>query len=159
MRYRKQRGKTGAVLFEMKARKWKIFHKVGTHDLPFYLICHTTLKVTGSPKCWYYPQKNTASHHITLMAVKKYRLQKYDIQSIIFPVHIAVHNLLPENCRYQSDCRFWEYFVTITSIRTISQKLWHSPTKHHSGTFAATELETIYTTVINLNVIPFAFRV
>jgi hypothetical protein len=40
VRHRKQRGKTGAVLFEMKARKWKMFHKVETHDLPFHLMSH-----------------------------------------------------------------------------------------------------------------------
>ena len=66
VKYRKQTGKTAAVLFEMKASKWKIFHKVETHDLPFYLICQTTMKVTGSANCWYFPYKNTASRHIRL---------------------------------------------------------------------------------------------
>jgi hypothetical protein len=80
VRYRKQSGKTGDALFEMKAGKWKMFHKVETHDLPFYLICQTMMKLTDAPNCWYYPQKNAASHQITLKAVNKmYRLKIYDI--------------------------------------------------------------------------------
>ena len=71
VKYRKKSGETVAVLFSMKAGKWKMCHKAETHDLPFYLICHTMMKVTDSPNCWFYPQKNTASHHITLKAVKK----------------------------------------------------------------------------------------
>jgi len=48
---RKESGKTGAVLFETKARKWKMFPKVETHDFPFHIIYHTTMKLTDSPNC------------------------------------------------------------------------------------------------------------
>jgi len=49
--YRKESGKTGAVLFETKAGKWKTFSKVQTHDLPFHVICHNMMKLTDSPNC------------------------------------------------------------------------------------------------------------
>jgi hypothetical protein len=75
VRYLKQSGKSGSVLFEIKARNRQLSHKAETDDLPFYLIHHTVMKMTVAPNRRHYPQKNAASHHFTLKAAikKKYR--------------------------------------------------------------------------------------